>query len=54
MNEIEVRNEYDMLKGNINRMFLADDVKELLIMYDFAKQRIEKIYEYNYASLNNI
>lgn len=28
MDEKEVHNEYDMLRGNMNRMFLTDDVAE--------------------------
>ncbi len=47
----EVRIESDMLKGNIARMFLTDDVKELFEMYEIAKKRIERIYEYHHARL---
>lgn len=46
-------NEYDMLRGNINRMFLTDDAAELVRMYEFAQKRLEIIYEYHYARLNN-
>lgn len=53
MNEIAVHNEYDMLLGEMNRMFLTDDVKELVTVYDFAKRRLDRIYEYHYARLNN-
>lgn len=53
MNEQEAHNEYDMLRGNMNRMFLTDDVAELVKMYEFAQKRIERIYEYHYARLNN-
>lgn len=53
MDEIEVRYEYDMLLGNMNRMFLTDDVNELFQMYNFAKKRIERIYKYHCARLNN-
>lgn len=49
----ETRNEYDMLKGNVNRMFLTDEVAELVKMYEFAQKRLERIYEYHYARLNN-
>ena len=53
MNEIEVYNEYEMLRGNINRMFLTDDINELFRMYYFARKRLDGIIEYNYARLNN-
>ncbi len=39
-----IRNEEDMLKGNINRMCVTDSLKELFSMYDFALKRISKIY----------
>lgn len=49
----EAHNEYEMLLGNMNRMFLTDDEAELVKMYEFAKKRIEKIYKYHYARVNN-
>ena len=49
----EAHNEYDVLKGNVNRMFLTDEVAELVKMYEFAQKRLEKIYEYHYGRLNN-
>lgn len=53
MDEKEVNIEYDMLQGNLNRMFLTNDVKELVVMYEFAQKRIQRIYEYHCARLNN-
>lgn len=53
MNLQETHNEYDMLKGNVNSMFLTDEVAELVKMYEFAQKRLEKIYEYHYGRLNN-
>lgn len=53
MNEIEVHNESDMLQGEINRMFVTDEMEELVRMYVFAQKRLERIYEYHYARLNN-
>ncbi len=41
MNVQEAYIEYDMLKGNINRMFVTDDIKELARMHEFAKNRLE-------------
>ena len=42
-----IRNEEDMLKGNINRMCVTDSLKELFSMYDFALKRISNIYNIN-------
>lgn len=36
--------ECDMLKGNINRMMVTDDSKELESMYNYALRRINRIY----------
>ncbi len=49
----EVHNEYDMLKGNINRMFLTDDAAELVKMYEFAQKRLERIRDYHVKRINN-
>ena len=51
MNIKDVRNEAEMLRKNINRMFLTDDPAELLEMYEVQKWRIEKIYKYHHARL---
>lgn len=53
MGEICVDAEYYMLQGEMNRMFLTEDVAELVKMRESAKKRIEKIYEYHHARLNN-
>lgn len=45
MNHKELINEADMLKGNINRMIVTKDPKELLRMYEFAEQRLQKIHK---------
>ncbi len=49
----DVHDVYDMMKGNMTRMFLTDDVKELVYMHEIAKERLERIYEYHYARLND-
>lgn len=41
----KIRNEEDLLKGNINRMCVCDDSTELIKMYSFALLRINKIYD---------
>jgi len=40
-----VREEIDMLQGNINRMCVTREEKELERMRDWAKRRIDKIYD---------
>lgn len=37
----------DDLKGNINRMCVTDDEKDLLRMFDFAHTRLYFIRDYN-------
>lgn len=39
------------LQGNINRMCVTEDEKELESMYQWAKRRIDTIYEYNKRKL---
>ena len=53
MTEKEAHDEYDVLKGNINRMFVTDDIKELHVQHEYAKKRIERIYDHHCAILNN-
>lgn len=54
MDYLEVRDEYNMLKGNINRMFLTDDAAELVKMYEFAQKRLERIHDYHVKRINNV
>ena len=42
---MNLKNEKDMLDGNINRMILTKDEDELLTMRDWALRRIEIIFE---------
>lgn len=44
-------NEYDMLHGNLNRMFVTHDPDELVKMYTFAVRRLEMIRRYHAARL---
>lgn len=44
-------NEYDMLKGCMNRMFVTDDPDELMRMYQSAIRRIDIIRQYNTVRL---
>lgn len=41
----EIYNEIDMLRGNINRMNSATEIKELADMYEFAEQRLQRIHK---------
>lgn len=43
--------EYDMLRGNLNRMFVTDSTDELMKMYAWAVRRLELIRRYNTARL---
>lgn len=54
MDYLEVRDEYNMFKGNINRMFLTDDAAELVKMYEFAQKRLERIFDYHVKRINNV
>lgn len=45
-------NECDMLKGNINRMMVTDDEKELRQMYEWAERRLQKIHKARIVELN--
>ena len=43
----------DMLKGNINRMCVTDELTELENMYDYARYRLEKLFSIRYMELRN-
>lgn len=49
----ELFNEIDMLKGNISRMCVTDNLIELYDMTIWAQKRIENIYDYNKQRLMN-
>jgi hypothetical protein len=40
----EIREEAEMLRGNINRMRITTNEKELAEMRDWAKRRIDRIF----------
>lgn len=46
-NHEEMLGEVDMLRGNINRICVSDDVEEISQMYHFALTRLEEIMKYN-------
>jgi len=51
MTKQEIYNECDLLDGNINRMFLTDNIVELNAMESYARIRLQKIYKYNFDRL---
>ena len=46
-NREEMIGEVDMLRGNINRICVSDDVEEISQMYHYALTRLEEIMKYN-------
>lgn len=44
--------EADMLQGNINRMLVTKDPKELQKMYEIAEYRLQKIHCARVIELN--
>ena len=44
MTRQELMIEADMLQGNINRMMVTKDFKELSSMYQWAERRLQTIY----------
>ncbi len=46
-NREEMLGEVDMLKGNINRICVSDNVEEISQMYHYALMRLEELMKYN-------
>jgi len=46
-NQQQLRNETNMLDGNVSRMCLTDDKNELNSMFEWALHRLNEIYKYN-------
>lgn len=44
MTRKELMIEADMLEGNINRIMITKDPKELMNMYEWAERRLQTIY----------
>lgn len=47
----EIREQEEMLKGNINRMCVTDSLQELVEQKNFAEFRIARILNINYNRL---
>lgn len=43
---------YDMLKGDINRIFVTDDKEELPRLYEGAKYYLDLIYAYGHKRMD--
>ena len=43
----EMLGEVDMLRGNINRICVSDNVEEISQMYHCALMRLEELMKYN-------
>ena len=46
-NRKEMLGEVDMLRGNINRICVSDNVEEISQMYHYALMRLEELMIYN-------
>lgn len=51
MNYQEMKNERDMMDGNINRMFVTNNFAELCSMYEYAHKRLEALFNANYERI---
>lgn len=50
----ELMIEADMLQGNINRMMVTKDPKELMMMYEFAERRLQTIHRERVKELDSV
>lgn len=46
-NREEMLGEVDMLRGNINRICVSNNVEEISQMYHYALTRLEEVMKYN-------
>ncbi len=53
MTRQELMIEADMLQGNINRMMVTKDPKELMSMYEWAERRLQAIHMERVKELDN-
>jgi hypothetical protein len=51
----DLKNMRDMLDGNLNRMSTTEDIEMLETMFDYAKIRLQAIYNYQRERvINNV
>ena len=53
MTRKELMIEADMLQGNINRMMVTNDPKELMNMYEWAERRLQTIHKERVKELDD-
>lgn len=53
MTRQEMMIEADLLQGNINRMMVTKDLKELTNMYEWAERRLQTIHKERVKELDN-
>lgn len=53
MTEQEVELEYKSFHGDVCRMFVTDNLLEFYVMYESAKMRLDRIYNYHYQRLTS-
>lgn len=46
-NREEMLGEVDMLRGNINRICVSNNIEEISQMYHYALTRLEEVMKYN-------
>lgn len=54
LNYRDLRNERNMLDGNLNRLMVTENMEELERMVRFAKIRIDNIVEYRKKKIKEI
>ena len=54
MTRKELMIEADMLQGNINRMMVTKDFKELTSMYEWAERRLQTIHKERVKELEDV
>jgi hypothetical protein len=50
----KIKNDRDMLDGNLNRMTVTEDLDELVNRYRYAKLNLEQIYLSNFKRISNV
>ena len=51
LDDLKIDEQIDLLKGNINRMCVTDDMMELQRMFDYARIRLNNIHSINFKRL---
>lgn len=54
MTVIQAQNELNLLRGCLNRMFLTDNAKELQVLHDSAKDRLERLYIHHHERVDGL